>query len=253
MPLRKTEAFVLKKLSSGETSLIVRLYSKEYGKISVIAKGARKIKNRFSGILEPLNKVSLIYYHHEAKDLYMLSQCDLIDSFDSIRDDFQKTTVSFAVVESVMNTVIGEEENTELYELVINVINYIACSPKNYLNYYWYFLINLAKISGSGLFFRECDQVSGNNPIAYYPEEGCIICGNNIQVSGESINISAETFRILKSFYGKNPGSLGRLKISQTAELQLNSVLNRHLSRHLTGFKPSRSMEIYKSLENGLE
>ena len=60
--LCSTSAIVLNYTKFGDTSLICNLYSKDYGKFSIIAKGARSLKNPHGAILEPLNYIDLIYY-----------------------------------------------------------------------------------------------------------------------------------------------------------------------------------------------
>src|SRR3712207_6856251 len=55
----KTEAVVLRSIRYAEADRILHLYSRERGRIGVIAKGARRGKGRLGGRLEPLARVSL--------------------------------------------------------------------------------------------------------------------------------------------------------------------------------------------------
>ena len=57
-----TDAIVLRSMKYGETSKIVTLYSKKFGKIKVIAKGARSAKSKFGASLEPMMHSSVIFY-----------------------------------------------------------------------------------------------------------------------------------------------------------------------------------------------
>ena len=69
MALEKTKAVVLKSFPYGDTSKIARIYTREFGKISVIGKGIRKSKVLQSGYLEPLNYLNLIFYHNTKRQL----------------------------------------------------------------------------------------------------------------------------------------------------------------------------------------
>lgn len=51
------QAYVLHKRAYSETSLIVELFIRDVGKKTLIAKGARRKKSQFSGILEPFNQL----------------------------------------------------------------------------------------------------------------------------------------------------------------------------------------------------
>ena len=54
------ECFLLHQRSYGETSIIVEAFTKNHGKMSLIAKGAKKPKSKFFGYLTPFHKLSII-------------------------------------------------------------------------------------------------------------------------------------------------------------------------------------------------
>ena len=60
--IAKTEAVVLRSMKYRETSRIVSFYTKQFGKISGIVKGARSPKNAFGSALQPMSHVSLVLY-----------------------------------------------------------------------------------------------------------------------------------------------------------------------------------------------
>ena len=57
-----TDAIVLRTVNYSETSIIVTLFSKESGKIALMAKGARKPKSPFAAQLEPMNILNINYF-----------------------------------------------------------------------------------------------------------------------------------------------------------------------------------------------
>ena len=67
MPLEQTEAIVLRTFNVGEQDKIVAFFSKEWGIIKGVAKGARKFGNRFGSSLEPLSLIKVYYYEKERK------------------------------------------------------------------------------------------------------------------------------------------------------------------------------------------
>lgn len=54
-----TDCIVLHRRPWRETSLIVDALAREHGRVALVARGARRPKNRWSGVLEPLGRVSL--------------------------------------------------------------------------------------------------------------------------------------------------------------------------------------------------
>ena len=54
MPIEHSEAIVIRTIDFSETSLILTLFSREFGKVRGIAKGARQLKNSFDSALDLL-------------------------------------------------------------------------------------------------------------------------------------------------------------------------------------------------------
>jgi DNA repair protein RecO (recombination protein O) len=77
MALVTTLATVLKTYEYSETSKILRLFTRDHGLCSVIAKGARRPKSRFGGLLEPFTDGVATFYAKEGRDLHTLSSFEL--------------------------------------------------------------------------------------------------------------------------------------------------------------------------------
>ena len=96
---QELEGLIISRRDSGESDLLVRLLSKELGKISILAKHARQSKRRFQGKLEVFDLVK-IQGKRWKDDLWVIEQCTLIKSFPMIRENFEKLTVSLAACEA---------------------------------------------------------------------------------------------------------------------------------------------------------
>lgn len=77
MALVTTEATILKTYEYSETSKILRLFTRDVGLCSVIAKGARRPKSRFGGLLEPFTDGVATFYAKEGRELHTLSEFEL--------------------------------------------------------------------------------------------------------------------------------------------------------------------------------
>lgn len=87
MPLVKTVAITLKSRKWGEADRIVTLYARQLGKIRAVARGARRLKSRMGGALEPLTICELNLFEKSGDSLYRVSQVDLIEPFMRFRED----------------------------------------------------------------------------------------------------------------------------------------------------------------------
>ncbi len=77
MALVSTLATILKTYEYSETSKILRLLTRDQGLCSVIAKGARRPKSRFGGLLEPFTDGVATFYAKEGRELHTLSSFEL--------------------------------------------------------------------------------------------------------------------------------------------------------------------------------
>lgn len=118
MPLVKQEGIVLRRRDFGETSRIAVVFTKDAGKIQVNAKGARKPKSKFGAALEPLTRVEALYYHHDNKDLYTLSETSIITSHQEIRENDGAALYGLAMAEALDALTEPEEADSALYRLL---------------------------------------------------------------------------------------------------------------------------------------
>ncbi|HEV8538897.1 MAG TPA: DNA repair protein RecO, partial [Bacteroidota bacterium] len=94
-----TEAIVLKSMKYRETSRIVTFYTRSFGKIPGIVKGARQAKSKYGTSLQPMSYVSLVFYRKEGREIQTVSQCDLMKSFRHLAEDMEKMAVGMAMIE----------------------------------------------------------------------------------------------------------------------------------------------------------
>lgn len=118
MALEKTEAIVLKSFRYGDSSKIVSLYTRRFGKIRVIAKGARSKKPRFGASLEPFAESLVIFYRKQERELQLLSSSDTIHGFMRLRERQHHLGFACAMVESIERLTPAEEEDAALYDLL---------------------------------------------------------------------------------------------------------------------------------------
>ena len=81
MGLIETEGIILKTYSLAEADKIVVLLTQSQGLVRGVAKGAKRLKSRFGGGLEPFSVISLTYFQKEERELVSISHVELIQSY----------------------------------------------------------------------------------------------------------------------------------------------------------------------------
>src|SRR5919199_637171 len=78
MPLRETEAFMLRTYTLKEADKICVFLSRDAGKLRGVAHGARRLKSRYGASLEPFTEVAISYFQKEHRELVSISNCEII-------------------------------------------------------------------------------------------------------------------------------------------------------------------------------
>jgi DNA repair protein RecO (recombination protein O) len=117
VPLVVVRSLVLQSFPYSETSKILRLFTREAGLRSVIAKGALRPRSRFGGVLEPFTEGTAHFHLKEGRDLHTLSGFDLIRSRQALGRDLVAFAGASLVAELVMRFA-TEEPHEDLWDAV---------------------------------------------------------------------------------------------------------------------------------------
>ena len=120
----RVEAVVLRHADWGEADRILTLYTRERGKVRAIAKGARKIRSRKAGHLEPFTRVTLQLA--KGRDLLIVTQADTVDAYLPLGEDLVKTGYASYVVELLDRfTYEDDSENHAIFVLLTEILGRI--------------------------------------------------------------------------------------------------------------------------------
>ncbi len=109
MPLKESEAIVLRTFPLGEGDRLVSFLDRQSGRVRGVARGARLPKSRFGSTLEVLAYIRIWYFERETRELVRINQCELIESFMDVQQDYA-SSVALALVSEITDSVLGERE-----------------------------------------------------------------------------------------------------------------------------------------------
>jgi DNA repair protein RecO (recombination protein O) len=133
----RVEAVVLRHSDWGEADRILTLYTRERGKVRAIAKGARKIRSRKAGHLEPFTRVTLQLA--KGHDLLIVTQADTLDAYLPLGQDLVKIGYASYAVELLDRfTYEDESENYAIFRLLTEILSRIATEPDPWLAIRYY-------------------------------------------------------------------------------------------------------------------
>ena len=194
----KTEAIVLRTYKMGETSKLATLYTADFGKIKVTAKGARKPKSKFVGALELMTQINAVCYMRDERDLQTLSDCDLVQRFPVLRHDVQRMAYGSAACELVERLTIDNEPNQRLFRCLVGVLQALEEVTLDRIEtLFWYFQLRLADAMGYRPELHVC--VSCRQPIQgewsnFNPAAGGTLCAACGSIGGTRIRRAIPNF-----------------------------------------------------------
>lgn len=128
MPLVTVDAVVLQAFPYSETSKILRLLTAPHGVQSVIAKGARRAKSRYGGVLEPFTDGFASFYLKENRDLHTLSDFELHRPRQRLGRDLIRFGAASLIAEIVLRTASGQE-SADIFHSVRGALNDLESVP----------------------------------------------------------------------------------------------------------------------------
>lgn len=167
----RTPAYILTTINHGEIDKILRLFTLEYGKLSVIAKGARKSKRRFLNCLENFYLIdTIILAKKEDQTLYFLDSARLICDYANLQRDLGLINMATFVMELVNYWCPELEVNKAIFEdlrWIMDIIN----TGKVDLRFMIFFHVLLLREMGIFPHFEGCSRCSGEfNEGAWFSE-----------------------------------------------------------------------------------
>lgn len=115
----KTEGIIIKRKNYGEADRILTVLTKNKGKISVLAKGVRKISSRRASHIELLN-LSVINCHEGRMPI--LTEVETISHYSSLKSDLTRAGYAFYVCELVDGLLAEHQENRAAFHLLQGVL-----------------------------------------------------------------------------------------------------------------------------------
>jgi len=232
--IQKTFGIILSTIPFKESSLICSIFTKNYGKIKIIAKGARRPKSKLCGTLEPFSLDEIIFYKREFKEIYTLSDAVIIDNFEKIRAYMKKVNAAEILCEFLDKTLPAEEPDERTYSLLLNFLKRLQEVEESSIKASTlYHLFGALTLTGVKPHLDDCIRChqkieSASDKINFSLNEGGIVCDKHFDDT--VVLLSSEAIDALRKTYED--------KVVNTKEDILNELENfitAYLYYHLNG------------------
>ena len=231
MPVYTSEALILRTYKLGEADRIVVFLTRDRGKKRGVAKGARRVRSRFVGALEPMTRAGVAYYEREQRDLVRINYVEPTRSPLSGTAGEALGHVGY-FAELIDEWAPEAHADERLYRLGSAMTDAIAAGvPVDPLaRYFEYWLLRLQGVYPSLASCGGCAEplVSG---AVLPPRDDVFVCKTCAPAGGTTVSVDALKF--LKAAGATAPERLAALPLQSRAARELETLHRRLLHVHL--------------------
>lgn len=205
MGLAESEALVLRTYNLAEADKIVVCLTRDAGLIRAVAKGSRRIKNRFGAALEPFTLVNVSYFQKENQELVSLRQAEILKSHFDLMGDPQVLAALAYMGDLLVEFSPPHQTNDKLFRMVRACLDAIAEAPQELQLILRYFEVWILKLEGFLPDLRRCagcHQLFGDDdlPVISGSELSCKRC-----VQGKGEVLSRRAYEAVRSTQSSSP------------------------------------------------
>ncbi|MCL6634696.1 MAG: DNA repair protein RecO [Peptococcaceae bacterium] len=231
MMLYKTEAIVLRARDCGNGDKLLVLYSREHGKIKVMAHGAARPSSRKRGAVQPFTRTKFLI--RRGRELDSVSQCEGVEMFSFLRGDLEKISYASYLAELVDALTPEEEPNEPLFLLLLETLRLMGEGDAEMLARA--FEIRAAGFMGYRPVLEACACCRGpvHGRLFFSPAQGGMLCEACGPGGPDALPCNRGTVEILKILSGWHPARLRQLKVERRDRNRLREILHEYLKYHL--------------------
>lgn len=231
----RTEGIILRRKDFGESDRILVLFTRKLGRISGIAKGSRKPSSKIAGHLELFMRSSFLI--SRGRNLHLITQAEVLDSFDKLREDLQGIGRGSYIVELVDAVTFEEGSNLNLYELLLTTLKALNSEddPTIIIHFFELHLLGLAGFQPEFFICVECGKKITEQDQHISGELGGVVCPSCVTtLSGVDIRpVSTRILKYLRHFQRSSLQELMVLKIPPDVRKGLEEVIRYYLTHTL--------------------
>ena len=230
----RVEAVVLRHADWGEADRLLTLYTRERGKVRAIAKGARKIRSRKAGHLEPFTHVTLQLAR--GHDLLIVTQADTLDAYLAIHANLIKTSYAAYAVELLDRFTYEEDtENYHIFRLLTEALARLEqeADPWLALRYYEVCLLDILGYRPHLFECANCGrQIKAEDQFFSTIQGGvlCPACGKGLPGVW---SVSVEALKYLRHFQRSDYAAAQRARPTPEVRDEVETLLQKYVTHLL--------------------
>lgn len=228
--LEKCEGIVIKSINYGETNKIVTLYTREWGKVGVMVRGAKKTNSRLASVTQPF-----VYGHflvQRSNGLGLLQQGDIVSSMRRLKEDIFLTAYASYIVELTDKCTEEKKPNPFHFELLYQTLNFMneEYDKEILANIYEMKMLNVLGQYPTLDKCTFCGATEGH--FSFSIREGGLLCHRCIDRDPYHYKISPTAVKLLRIFYHLDIARLGNISVKETTKKEITTIIDAYYEEY---------------------
>ena len=240
MSSEKANAIVIRAVEFSETSLVVTLFTREFGKLGALAKGARRLKSPFESALDLLALCRIVFLHKSSESLDLLTEAKLLRRFRLAGKSLASLYAAYYVAE-LLNVLTDEEDpHPELFDLADETLAGLAAGEsvaKSTVR----FELGALRLLGHAPALDACAECGSPatlvGRVAFGLLDGGVLCSKCRVGKTQIVSVSAGVLKAMALLADMDGRVWRRMEIPSNCLGELRGLLNRYFT-HLLGRRP---------------
>lgn len=162
--LVKSQGIVLSFLKYKDTSIIVKIFTREFGLKSFIVNGIRSSKSKNTmAFFQPMTLLDLVIYHKDSASLHRISEVKLLKAFERIPFEFRRSSITLFLAEILSKSIYEGYQNSNMFDFIEETLLLLDSTHVNLVHFPIAFLLENSKYLGfapnsAEEFFEELEE-----------------------------------------------------------------------------------------------
>ena len=240
MSTEKSPAIIIRQADFSESSRVVTLFTRNFGKVAALAKGAKRPKGPFDAALDLLTVCDVVFIRKSSSGLDILTEAKLQQRFKPRSGDLGSLYAGYYVAELL--DALSEEYDPHplLYDEAVLALERLAGDLPLNISVLRFELVILREIGQLPAFdvCMACGQpVGAARRYGFQVSQGNLICQNCLGDEAPRYSVTPGTAAALTTLSGTSPAVVRNLVISASQMREMRSVVNASIAQTL-GRKP---------------
>jgi DNA repair protein RecO (recombination protein O) len=231
--LYRVSAIVLKRRDQGEADRLLTVFTRDRGKLTLLAKGVRRQASRKAGHIEPFTHVDLLVA--KSKSLDLVTQAETVAAHRVLREDLWRSTWASYVAELADVFTLDQDPQALLFDLLAETLDRLNgdADPALCARYYELHLLGLVGYQPQLFRCVHCSELLQPEVNFLSLERGGALCPKHGAHHPETIALPLGVLKVLRFLQTRSWDEVALLQISPATAGQVESILARYIIYHL--------------------